>query len=292
MEFVEETMVARRKVEESNTSTLSRFSKYLDFLESLQCNDDKNNIPARFRVCDLIPVKLLKGALYEVEDLEEMESFPEAIIHHFINGKAKDFCYDVSKLCSEGYCDSLSAPRDTLTDNFRLSRVKAPTNSQSNTRFRSLNYDDSTNLSSGNSFGDYLQSTKRSHAEGNQISDVMIWSVKKKLPLVIFECKSSLGSSDIKEGMAQLVSHGLSLRDKKQIAHRIKLVLITPGSWYIAELPPYGKRSEINFEVDFVGYGKFGVLVKTSGGVFLDRKAYISILLDLRQHFKSLKSVR
>lgn len=109
---------------------------------------------------------------------------------------------------------------------------------------------------------------------------------KKNYPLVIFECKSQ--ASESIQGMAQLVSHGLALRHKKKVTHKIKLVLLTPLTFYSASLPPYEEEPEKNLDVTFES---FDVLIERYEKYVLCRKEYLAFLENIREHFVSLKSV-
>lgn len=178
-------------------------------------------------------------------------------------------------------------PRDTYTDGFKLSRKieqpKPHTDRSTRSSSPTLSRKYSPALSRRNS--------SLGRSEGNCVSDLTVTSLLDRgTPLVIFECKSKSGGFDIEEGMSQLVSYGLSLRHKKQVKNEIKLVLITPSVWYLASLPPYKMESEIDLRIYFESYGKFGVLTEIDGGLFLDRKAYLKFLINLRSHFQSFKS--
>ena len=58
--------------------------------------------------------------------------------------------------------------------------------------------------------------------------------------MLIFEIKSSTDSTNVHEGLAQLVSFGLSLQQQKRVTVYLHLVLITPKLWGFLVLPPYG----------------------------------------------------
>ena len=109
---------------------------------------------------------------------------------------------------------------------------------------------------------------------------------KFKDPLVIFECKSQ--GSESTPGMAKLVSHGLALRHKKKVTHKIKLVLLTPVSFYSASLPPYAEEPENKLDVVFES---FDVLTELDDKYVLCRKEYFAFLENTQKHFLSVKSI-
>ena len=121
-----------------------------------------------------------------------------------------------------------------------------------------------------------------SSSEGNCSADLVVCERESDLPIVVFECKGGANISNIEKGMIQLVSYGLSLQHKRKLAHSVKLVLITPRTWYVATVPPY--QTEIS-EIRFMNYV---MLKKTENETFFDRKAYIAFLIELRQHFESV----
>ena len=122
------------------------------------------------------------------------------------------------------------------------------------------------------------------HALGNRVADLMAINSEES-PLVIFECKSRVSES--RKGRLQLISHGLSLRDKKRVKHEILLVLVTPTNWYSAFLPPYTDDHERHLDVTFEEYKVF---VLVDQGCFLYRSCYIAFLRNLRRHFELVKS--
>lgn len=276
-------------VSESKESTSSKFSKYLEHLQSIKCNG-KDDLPPKYKISDLIAVDLLSESLCGNKELIKMQSFPRAINSSFQNGKAKLYCYTLAQVVSEDLCDTTIIPRDTFLDDFLLSIDKMETTSETYSGLRSGSQPDSDILSDRSTPSTRNRRPSSSkHLEGNQSSDMTVAS-NEDSPLVIFECKRKFQQSDIEDGIAQLVSYGMSLRDKKQVGHEIKLVLMMPGNWYLATLPPYKRGPENNLEIDFVSYGMSGMLVDTGAGLFLDRKAYITFLLNLRQHFQLVKS--
>ena len=124
-----------------------------------------------------------------------------------------------------------------------------------------------------------------SYASGDRTCDCMVLS-GLQFALVIFECKSSIGNSDFVQGLIHVVSHGLALRHKKQVAHEMKLVLLTPLYWYSASLPPYKDGASLN-----VSFEQFGVFFVEDNAdetetLYLHRKEHLDFLKKLRQHFQ------
>lgn len=296
--FVTEIMDPKffERTERKKEDDGSTFSRYLKYLDSLPCNKNEEN----YEDIELVKIKLLSTNVFEDEALP-MESFYKALVSDFNNGDGKEFCYDLSLMCSCELGNTIAAiPRKTFSDGFKLSREIAHKetamdlrSSGSSSHSGKLRSTASTHLP----LADNLTIRSRkfssgSHLKGNLEADMVALSNKRRLPLVIFECKSSASYTDIRNGMAQLISYGLSVRDKKQIAHIIKLVLITPYRWFIASLPPYKSLSETTLSIRFIPYGTFGVLVKTGRDLFFDRRAYVEALSVLRQHFESVKLIK
>ena len=180
-----------------------------------------------------------------LDTFPKMMTLSESINNRFMDGYGKSLCRDLSLLCSKDVLDCVTESRATLRDNFKLMRMvkKAESVSPICTRSRassmSIGHSAPSLLGRSDSSGllGRSNSSGSSHyALGNRACDLMtIDSVES--PLVIFECKSSVSES--RKGRLQLISHGLSLRDKKRVKHEILLVLVTPTNWYSAFLPPY-----------------------------------------------------
>ena len=270
----------------------SQYFKYLKLFESMKADD---NLPLDpFEKGELINSCLLKESVLKTLKLGKfpnMQTLPEAIEHSFQNGHAKYFCQECSLLCSKDVGDVFGAvgPRDeTFTDGFKLERddrlddrCKSKIELRSHSSFMAEdNISTCTGRSSGSS-----SSTPKYYAAGNHSADFMVSSVSG-LPLVIFECK--LNHSQYKKGFFQLISHGLALRDKRQVKHTITFVLITPTKWYMTTLSQFKEEDQF---LD-ICFKKFPVLVwKCHLGVFLHQKAYLAYLRNLHQAFEPVKSV-
>ena len=272
----------------------SQYSMYVQMFETLQ-----GNAPKSIKGCEkeeLINSDLLKGCV--LDKSPKMKSLLEAINNGFYKGAATSFCYECFHLCSKDLCSNLGEPgqRDTFTDGFKLDRYEIkkktePTTSMSVRSYRSSSdkfYKQSTTYSHSSSSS--AKSSDSSHyTSGNCVADYMVLSASNT-PLVIFESKSS--EAKIKKGLAQLVSHGLALRDIKKVSHEIKLVLLTPTFWYSASLSPYEEKELDDNYLEEIIFEKFNVLVWQLGqGLFLYRKAYLAFLRNLRQHFELVKLV-
>ena len=247
-----------------------------------------DNLPLDpFEKGELINSCLLKESVLKTGKFPNMQTLPEAIEHSFNNGQAKYFCQECSFLCSKDVGDVFGAvgPRNTFTDGFKLERDDRCKSKMELRNHSSLMAEDNIATCTGRSSGS-SSSAPKYYAAGNCSADLMVSSVSG-LPLVIFECKSN--HSQYKKGFSQLISHGLALRDKRQVKHSITLVLITPTKWYMTTLPPFKKEEDQYLDVCFK---EFPVLVwKCHLGVFLHRKAYLAFLRNLHQAFESVKSV-
>ena len=286
--------------EESNDIS-SPFSRYINNLESLQ--RIKTNPVGIKKVDDFITLDSL--SVCELDEMPTMESFLLATSFSFRNEVGKHFCWDLSFLCSKHLCEVYTWSRDTLSDGFKLKRELDDVESRSSKKFR-CHSTSSRYSSSHGTVDEWVRSTSDMMSKGskgssgqlttgagNRSADLIVSSFKKRLPLVIFECKSTGDVNDNKKGMAQLVSHGLALRDKKQVAHNIKLVLITPHFFFLASLPAYkhGNIDEEYCELEFKTYELFVWNKFKREETVLDRNAYIAFLRNLHQHFESVKSV-
>ena len=58
--------------------------------------------------------------------------------------------------------------------------------------------------------------------------------------IIIFEVKSAADFTSLHEGIAKLVSFGISLRQRSEHNVHLHLVLITPRFWGFLVLPPFG----------------------------------------------------
>lgn len=222
-----------------------------------------------------------------LDTFPKMKTFSKAVNNRFYNGYAKSFCRDLSILCSKDLLDCVTESRATFTDSFKL--MKMITKAESKSPICTRSWASSMSIENCHSAPSSLQRSNNSpsshYALGNQVADLMALNSEES-PLVIFECKSSL-SAESKKGMLQLISHGLSLRDKKRVKHEIKLVLVTPLNWYSASLPPYTDEPERRLDVTFEDYKVF---VLVDQGCFLHRSCYTAFLRNLRRHFELVKS--
>lgn len=267
----------------------SEYSNYVKFLLSLKA-DEGDKIPEivykSFKGKDIFKVKCLN-----TNQTQYQMAFNEAVVYNFHNGFGKEFCDSVSFLCSFDLLLCKFLARDTLTDHFRLLRIneeKKPTNKD----FKFSNHpmydlDHIPNQPHSYQYGQECGRSSKfssitSHMVGNCTADMVVTDRKNNLPIVIFECKSNAKISTLESGIIQLASYGLSLQHKRKLLHAIKLVLITPRSWYVGSLQPY--QTNIS-EISFINYIIFK---KEDKETYFDREAYIEFLLDLRQHFESI----
>ena len=265
------------------------FFKYLDYLFSLESINQNSPSKSGSNADNLIMIDLLSGNVFQT--LPRMDSLHQAIVNHFVNGIGKKFCIELSYLCSKGLCMLIPMPHDTRIDGIKLFRNKVSEEwEESRYRIgkellvgRNLLAESIHNSTASGSFN--------KSNEGYCVPDVVMFNETLQLPLIIFEVKSRSCHADVETGIAQLVSYGLALRDNRKIPYKLKLVLITPKHWCLASLPPYQEKPLNNFlEIDFVSYGKFGILHYINEALCLDRIAYIGVLMNLRQHFESVKS--
>ena len=239
--------------------------------------------------------KLYEFVFDDDESFPEMKSFSDAVCANFYNGPAKTYCRELSILCANISLSTES--RDTFSDRFKLMRSEVKPRSRfssPHTRSRSQSRRHSRSelmspmfdtIENDNFSAPCSSRSTNSSVCGRQICDLMVLN-KKNNPIVIFECKSQ--ASESTQGMAQLVSHGLALRHKKQITHKIKLILLTPVTFYSASLPPYKEEPENNLDVTFES---FDVLFERYEKYVLCRKEYLAFLENIRHHFVSVKSV-
>lgn len=213
-----------------------------------------------------------------IDENPTMVSFSKAVNESFQNGYAKSYCRELSTLCAKDLLESGTESRDTFTDALKLTRNAMKTKSKSHMFLRS-----------GESITESENSSTH-YAFGNCCCDLMTLSAISHSPLVIFECKSNKNTSERAQGMVQVVSHGLSLRHRRQVKHEIKLVLVTPLNWYSTSLPPYKDELENCLDITFE---QFDVFVRDKNGKnLLHRKGYLNFLNNLRQHFVLVKSVK
>ena len=261
----------------------SLFSNYLKHLISLQCF----KLSKMSQNDNLVRVDLLSEDVFN--ETQRMGVFYEAIVDSFHNGIGKEFCFQMSLLCSKDFYNVLTVPRDTRRDFIRLYRNKLTTAEE--------------NFESGHDvFAESLHSSRNGSStliksnEGNFVPDLVIFDQSLKFPLVVFEVKSKPLPSHVERGVSQLVSYGLAIRDKKKIPYSLKLVLITPKEWYLASLPPYQDQPQYQEElpdklnIKFLSYGQSGIFENVGNVLCLDRKAYMTVLMNLHQHFESVKS--
>ena len=138
------------------------------------------------------------------------------LANEFSNGFAKSYCRELSDLCSQDIFRSGTESRSTVTDDLKLITNVKETSSKKSSMFlrrRSLTIESKITISSP------------SYASGDRTCDCMVLS-GLQFALVIFECKSSTGNSDFVQGLIHVVSHGLALRHKKQVAHEMKHVML------------------------------------------------------------------
>ena len=91
----------------------------------------------------------------------------------------------------------------------------------------------------GSSSGNGLKSKSlKSSSQGVRKPDVVVLHNKDELPLFIFEIKSN--ESEFSQGLAQLISFGITVRHSQKMKTYLNLVLISPESWRILTLPPFG----------------------------------------------------
>ena len=227
-----------------NESDDTQYSKYLKMITSLQGNSIEGYEKGDLVKCDLLNECVL-------DKFPMMKTLSMTIDYSFRDGFAKNFCQELSALCSQDLCKNfgLTGSRDTFTDGFRLTREATKAQSTSPIKLRNQT-DMSAIVKLGDDFGKYssfssgntstsasLASSDELHyAKDNCEADCMALSALQ-LPLVIFECQSK--PREYKKGMVQLTSHGLALRDIKKVSHEIKLVLLTPTTWFLSSLPPY-----------------------------------------------------
>ena len=99
--------------------------------------------------------------------------------------------------------------------------------------------------------------------------------------MLIFEIKSSTDSTNVHEGLAQLVSFGLSMQQQNKQTVYLHLVLITPKLWGFLVLPPCGMELEEPLEFRVILFyedkKKRLVLDKTNYIWFLK---YLKLALD------------
>lgn len=255
----------------------TQFSKYVEMIESLKGSSPHGE--------EFINFKVLQDCVLDCAP--KMATFFKAIIRKFHNGDGKSYCKEVSDLSYSDLCKNniFCSPesRDTHADGFKLKRVVMKVNSTSHMSTRS-------SQSSPESFVDNLslkssENMSDSNNRSNRSCDLMALSPLYS-PLAIFECNSN-ASVEYIQGLIKLVSHGLALRDKKQVKHEIKLVLVTPVFWYSASLPPY-KEPEDKMKVYFE---QFSVFFEDGEYLFLKRNEYLSFLRSLRQHYELVQSV-
>lgn len=65
------------------------------------------------------------------------------------------------------------------------------------------------------------------------------------VPLCVAECKNAKckNCSDLREGMAQTLSYGLSLCHKHRLTNEVFLLVISPFNWFTFVLPRYGENT-------------------------------------------------
>ena len=233
-----------------------------------------------------------------------MSSFADAIRNRFHNGFGRDFCQELSFLCGHDLCKGnygLNGPRETFADGFKLERKNTrkrkidPSSTQNRNELpESRTFElDAYTFSRQVSKHSYASLKSSSVSGGHNAldkctADFIVMSAKVKSPLLIFECKSQ--ENHIREGLIQLVSHGLALRNKKLVSHETKLVLLTPTNWSTVSLPPFAlKDEEENLSITF---DRYQVFKRSANGYIFHRKDYIAFLKDIRQHFDSVKSVK
>ena len=85
----------------------------------------------------------------------------------------------------------------------------------------------------------------RKRSEGIQKPDLVVRITEPSIKnLFIFEIKRSDDFTNVHEGIAQLVSFGLSMQQQNKQTVYLHLVLITPKLWGFLVLPPCGMELE------------------------------------------------
>ena len=293
--------VERKEIDEESDGI---FSAYLKYLESLQCIDNRDcpPTPEEDDGADLVTVDMLTGRV--LDTFPQMTSFYPAIDVSFCKGLTKEFCIDLSLICSKELCDTTHMTRDTFADGFKLFNTKRNNEhdkahkTEMNCKRKQQKQNRSATLSHSSKITSPFSSrssskspTENYNVKGNSTADLIIFN-KVKSPLAIFECQCKATHAEVQTGVVRLVSHGLSIRNKKQVEHDIKLVLITPSRWYSASLPPYKDGASLN-----VSFEQFGVFVVEDNAddtetLYLHRKEYLDFLRNLRHHFQLVKSVK
>ena len=155
-----------------------------------------------------------------------LDSFPQIAFYPAINvsfckGLAKEFCIDLSLICSKVFCDTTHMTRDTFADGFKLFKTeqnnehdKAQKTEMNRKRKQQQQNHSATSSKITSPF--YTRSSSKSSGEnynvkGNSTADLIIFN-KVKSPLVMFECQCKARHAEVQTGVVRFVSHGLSTR--------------------------------------------------------------------------------
>ena len=156
-----------------------------------------------------------------------LDSFPQisfypAINVSFCKGLAKEFCIDLSLICSKVFCDTTHMTRDTFADGFKL--FKTEQNNEHDkaqktemNRKRKQQQQNHSATSSKITWPFYTRSYSKSSTEnynvnGKSTADLIIFNKVNKSPLVMFECQCKARHAEVQTGVVRFVSHGLSTR--------------------------------------------------------------------------------
>lgn len=246
------------------------FSKYLQTVNTLP-RTDSDEIDQKY---DVLDVNLLTHF-----DLMVFQTFEKS----FTNGVATYFCYSLSTLCTSDLFTCVNLPRDSHQDEFLLTRKRVSATSR-NTKGNRRSGASTIFLTSSDNESDEKEQNSRHDTQGIASVDLVtaIHSVELT-PYALFECKSDFKGSSRAKGITQLLGYGLSVRERRELSNDLILVLITPVNWYLAKLPPFGKK--LSSTIEFYEYNIFPKKNKP----FLKRTDFIQFLQALRCHFKAIK---
>lgn len=267
----------------NNIDNDCEYSQYINYIMSLRC--EKKCFSLGELEKEVFKFETLKEDSYQL-------SFANAVQTSFQNGDGKVFCQILAHTCSSDLYLTFSHSRSTFEDRFKLLRIEGSMEKESTeiiTRSSSKDIDSSYLTQSwvnSNSNSSDTSSSSSHYAEGKCSADLVTLHLKTHMPFVIFECKSNGDTSSLQKGISQLLSYGLSLRHKKQLKYDIKLVLILPGYWFISSLPPFGT------ELPTIVFSRYDVMeYDENHQYYVNRKAYLGFLNNLRQHFELLKKL-
>lgn len=171
-------------------------------------------------------------------------------------------------------------------------RLKSPSSTPSDVRTRS-SYESSYESNPVSSDAEkkhespLVKSSKRHYAQDVRIPDFVVY---KRLTngtyfgtpcTIIIEVKSKFNEKELREGISQILSYGLSQRCQYKSENEILLLLITPRYWIYGILPPFGKQLNNLFVLTKVNVFE----VEFDGGVGLQKNNYIYILKLLSRFF-------